>query len=401
MKKVLTLVFILILMSSCRSLTTKGRSVNAAEKYAKTGNYYEAVIEFTNALMNDPDYKPAIEGLNASYQDALNQQEDKASKIKTSGTLIEYANEVEKIVSLYRSVSRLRPETFALLNFKIEPNDIKEWTGETAKAYYDAAKNFSPKQTSFDYKTITKLYKKSYDYNPRYLDVFDRYKENKEFAMQKIVYFDIKKEYNYFNVGSLLNSKIYGLLNSDSGIIEFTRFINGDNLKLDKNTLLTKNFTPEELKDKNYFLDLDVNNISFNKPKVSTTYENKVWYEAKKLVNGVVKTEALLYLPKTIEPGVTYTEKKYVKISNYKEVSIKMNINYSLIDLKTKSVVKQGAVNDEFKDSHTSVVFMGGEPHPNEKPVLDRELLSDFNMIEKVSETISEKLKNELKVVLQ
>ena len=400
MKKILVLLAVLILMSSCRSLTTKGRSVNAAEKYAKTGNYYEAVIEFSNALMNDPDYKPAIEGLNSSYKDALVQQEEKASNTKKSGSLVEYANEVEKIVTLYRSVSRLRPETFALLNFRIEPEDVKQWTGETAKAYYDAAKNYIPRQTTFDYKVITKLYKKSYDYNPRYLDVFDRYKENKEFAMQKIVYFEIKKEYNYFNVGSLLNNKIYGLLNSDSGISEFTKFINGDSLKLDKNTLLTKNFTPEELKDKNYFLDLDVNNISFNKPRVSTTYKNKVWYEAKKLVNGIVKTEALLYVPKTPDPSVTYTEKKYTEITNYKEISIKMNINYSLVDLKTKAMVKQGAASDEFKDSHTSVMFIG-DVYPSEKPILDKELLSDFNMIEKVSETLSEKLKNELKTVLQ
>jgi len=400
MKKILFLLVVLILMSSCRSLTTKGRSVNAAEKYVKTGNYYEAVIEFTNALMNDPDYKPAIEGLNASYKEALVQQEDKAVKTKSAGTLVEYATEVEKMVTIYRNVSRLRPETFALLNFKIEPEDVKEWTGETAKAYYDAAKNYTPRQTTFDYKAITKLYKKSYDYNPRYLDVFDKYKENKEFAMQKIVYFDIKKEYNYFNVGSLLNSKIYGLLNNDSGVAEFTKFINGDSLKLDKNTLLTKNFTPEELKDKNYFLDLDVNNINFNKPRVSTTYKNKVWYEAKKLVNGIVKTEALLYVPKIPEPNTTYTEKKYTEITNYKEISIKMNINYSLVDLKTKTIVKQGAVSDEFKDSHTSVMFIG-DVYPNEKPILDRELLSDFNMIEKVSETIAEKLKNELKIVLQ
>jgi len=400
MKKVLTLVLILILMSSCRSLTTKGKSVNAAEKYAKTGNYYEAVIEFTNALMNDPDYKPAIEGLNSSYKDALVQQEEKASNTKKNGSLVEYANEVEKVVSLYRSVSRLRPETFALLNFKIELEDVREWTGETAKAYYDAAKNYMPRQSTFDYKVITKLYKKSYDYNPRYLDVFDKYKENKEFAMQKIVYFDIKKEYNYYNVGSLLNSKIFGLLNGDGAILEFTKFINGDNLKIDRNTLLTKVFTPEELKDKNYFLDLDVNNISFNKPRVSTTYKNKVWYEVKKLVNGIVKTEALLYVPKTPEPGATYTEKKYTEITNYKEISIKMNNNYSLIDLKTKVAVKQGSVSDEFKDTHTSVMFIG-DVYPNEKPILDRELLSDFNMIEKVAETLAEKLKNELKTVLQ
>jgi len=77
-----------------------------------------------------------------------------------------------------------------------------------------------------------------------------------------------------------------------------------------------------------------------------------------------------------------------------------MNINYSLVDLKTKAMVKQGAASDEFKDSHTSVMFIG-DVYPSEKPILDKELLSDFNMIEKVSETLSEKLKNELKTVLQ
>lgn len=400
MKKILTLVFILIVASSCRSLTTKGRSVNSAEKYVKSGNYYEAVTQFTNALMNDPDYKPAVEGLNATYEEAVVKQEEKIANLKINGSLVDYANEVEKIVLLYRNVSRLRPETFVLLNFKIDTNDIKHWTGETSKAYYEAGKNYTPRQTTFDYKIINKLYKKSYDYNPKYADVFEKYKESKELAMQKILYFDIKKEYNYLNVGNMLNNKIFSLLNSDNEINQFTQFLNGDSLKLDKKTILSKNFTEEELKEKNYLLDLDISNITFTRPKVTTAYKNKVWYEVKKTVNGIVKTEAILNMPKTLEIGATYTEKKYTEISNYKEISVKMSLNYSLVDLKTKANIKQSIINEEFKDFHTSIMFIG-EIYPDEKPILDRELSSDFNMFEKVSDKVSEKLKNELKPLLQ
>ena len=50
MKKFFTLIMILIFITSCRSLTTKGRSVNSAEKYVKSGNYYGAVFEFSNAF---------------------------------------------------------------------------------------------------------------------------------------------------------------------------------------------------------------------------------------------------------------------------------------------------------------------------------------------------------------
>ena len=221
MKKFFTLIMILIFITSCRSLTTKGRSVNSAEKYVKSGNYYGAVLEFSNALINDYDYKPAIEGLNEVYNEAIKRQENQILEVRQTGNLINYANETEKMVILYRNISRLRPETFALLHFKIEPEDIRTWTLETSKAYYEAAKNYTPRQTSFDYKTINKLYKKSYDYNPRYLDVFDRYKETKELAMQKVVYFDIKKEFNYLNVGNLLSNKLYNLLINDININEY------------------------------------------------------------------------------------------------------------------------------------------------------------------------------------
>jgi len=400
MKKILTLVIILILMSSCRSLTNKGRSVNSAEKNLKSGNYYEAVTDFTNALMNDPNYKPALEGLNSVYDEAIKNQEDKISNFRVNGTLIDYANESEKMVLLYKNVSRLRPETFALLNFKIETSDLKNWTNETSKAYYEAGKNYTPRQTTFDYKTITKLYKKSYDYNPRYADVFDRYKEAKELAMQKIVYFDIKKEYNYYNVGNLLNGKILELISNDSDINQFTSFINGDNLKLDKKTLLSKNFTDEELKEKNYILDLELTNISFSRPKAKINYKNKVWYEVKKTVNGIIKTEAILDMPKILEPSSTYEEKKYIEISNEKESITNMTLTYSLIDLKTKAIIKKGIINQEFKDSHSSIMFVG-EQYPSEKPILDRDLLSDFEMIEKVSEKVSKEFRNELKNILQ
>lgn len=400
MKKIFSLIMILIFITSCRSLTTKGRSVNSAEKYVKSGNYYEAVLEFSNALISDPKYKVAVKGLNEVYYEAIKRQENQISNIKQTGNLIDYANETEKMVLLYRNVSRLRPETFALLHFKIEPEDIRYWTLETSKAYYEAAKNYTPRQTSFDYKTINKLYKKSYDYNPRYLDVFDRYKETKELAMQKVVYFDIKKEFNYLNVGNLLSNKLYNLLINDININEYTRFVKGENLKLNKETLLSKNFSESELKETNYFLDIEISNINFTKPRVSTNYINKTWYEVKKNVNGVIKSDSIWTLPKTLDPLATYEEKKYTEIKNYKEAIVKMSINYSLIDLKTKSVVKQGMISDEFKDSHTSQIFLG-ESYPNEKPVLDRELLSDFDMIAKVSETLSEKVKNELQKILE
>lgn len=400
MKKFFTLIMILIFITSCRSLTTKGRSVNSAEKYVKSGNYYGAVLEFSNALINDYDYKPAIEGLNEVYNEAIKRQENQILEVRQTGNLINYANETEKMVILYRNISRLRPETFALLHFKIEPEDIRTWTLETSKAYYEAAKNYTPRQTSFDYKTINKLYKRSYDYNPRYLDVFDRYKETKELAMQKVVYFDIKKEFNYLNVGNLLSNKLYNLLINDININEYTRFVKGENLKLNKENLLSKNFSESELKDTNYFLDIEISNINFTKPKISTNYTNKTWYEVKKNVNGIIKSDSIWTLPKTLDPLATYEEKKYTEIKNYKEFTVKMSINYSLIDLKTKSVVKQGIISDEFKDSHTSQIFLG-ESYPNEKPVLDRELLSDFDMIAKVSETLSEKVKNELQKILE
>ena len=218
--------------------------------------------------------------------------------------------------------------------------------------------------------------------------------------MQKVVYFDIKKEFNYLNVGNLLSNKLYNLLINDININEYTRFVKGENLKLNKENLLSKNFSESELKDTNYFLDIEISNINFTKPKVSTNYTNKTWYEVKKNVNGIIKSDSIWTLPKTLDPLATYEEKKYTEIKNYKESTVKMSINYSLIDLKTKSVVKQGIISDEFKDSHTSQIFLG-ESYPNEKPVLDRELLSDFDMIAKVSETLSEKVKNELQKILE
>jgi len=218
--------------------------------------------------------------------------------------------------------------------------------------------------------------------------------------MQKVIYFDIKKEFNYLNVGNLLSNKFYNLLINDSNINEYTRFVKGENLKLTKETLLSKNFSENELKDTNYFLDVEISNINFTKPKISTNYTNKTWYEVKKNVNGIIKSDATWTLPKTLDPLATYEEKKYTEIKNYKEAIVKMTINYSLIDLKTKSVVKQGIISDEFKDSHTSQFFLG-ESYPNEKPLLDRELLSDFDMIAKVSETLSEKVKNELQKILE
>ena len=61
---------------------------------------------------------------------------------------------------------------------------------------------------------------------------------------------------------------------NDININEYTRFVKGENLKLNKENLLSKNFSESELKDTNYFLDIEISNINFTKPKVSTNYTN-------------------------------------------------------------------------------------------------------------------------------
>lgn len=392
------LILSLFIFSGCKSFSSKGRSVNTAQKYIKNGNYYEGVIAYTTALMTDPDYKPAIEGLNETFNEALLKQESLISVAKTSGTPTVYANEVEKMAILYKNVSRLRPESFDLLNFKLDFQDIKYWNNETAKAYYEAAKNYTPRQTTFDYKAIAKLYKKSYQYNPKYEDNFDKYRQSKDLAMQNIVYFELKHEYNYFNIGALLNNKIFTTLSSDSNISEFTVFKNGSTF--DKNSLLSKTFTEDELKNTNYFLDIQVSSINFSKPTPVTNYKNNTWYEVSKQTNGVIKKEAISFLPKTLDPQATYTEKKYTRISTSKEISVTMIISYSLIDLKSKNTIKSGLITDKAKDSHVSNLLIGDIPS-SETPVLDRSLVNDLDLLETLSGTISEKLKNELKPILE
>lgn len=400
MKKLSFILLSLMILVSCRSMTSKGRSVNTAEKQMKNGNYYEAILNLSNALIADPDYKPAIEGLNSIFTEAISNQEEKVSLMKTTSSLTDYATEVEKMSLIYKNLSRLRPESFNLLNFKLEIEDIKFWNNETSKAYYDAAINYSKPQTSFDYKAITKLYKKSYQYNPRYQDNFEKYKQNKELSMQKILYFDIKSEYNYFNIGSLLKNSIISELTKDSDIMEFTNFINGDSKNLKKSSILSKSFTENELKENNYFLDIEISSISFPRINPTTTYKSKTWYEVSKNISGIIKKDAILTLPKNLDPNATYTENKYTEIKTYKESSVKMILTYKLIDLKTKNLIKSGSINDEVKDSHTSTAFIGNV-YPNEYPVLDRALSSDSNLLEAISTKISEKLKNELKPVLE
>ena len=87
MKKLSFILLSLMILVSCRSMTSKGRSVNTAEKQIKNGNYYEAILNLSNALIADPDYKPAIEGLNSIFSEAINNQEEKVSLMKTTGSL--------------------------------------------------------------------------------------------------------------------------------------------------------------------------------------------------------------------------------------------------------------------------------------------------------------------------
>ena len=62
MKKFIFTIILSVFMISCASFSKKGKEVNYAKKNLESGNYYEAIINYSNALIIDYDYKPAIKG---------------------------------------------------------------------------------------------------------------------------------------------------------------------------------------------------------------------------------------------------------------------------------------------------------------------------------------------------
>jgi hypothetical protein len=121
-----------------------------------------------------------------------------------------------------------------------------------------------------------------------------------------------------------------------------------NNLLEVKNDIL-KPLEENELKENNYFLDIEVSSISFPRVNPTTTYKSKTWYEVSKNINGIIKKDAILTLPKNLDPNATYAENKYTEIKTYKESSVKMIIAYKLIDLSVDRQAYYLSYLDTFK----------------------------------------------------
>ncbi len=339
-KLILILTIVLLTFGGCRALTKRGRSVNKAEKLYESGDYYSSVEELSNTLIINPEYKPAIELINIAFPIGIAKEEKLVKELKVSEDYLAFAKSNERVLNLYKFISRFQPTTQQYLDFKIDYNDLKYWTKETSKAYYQAGESFvNPKELE-DFKLIAKLYKKSYTYNPKYKDNLEKYQRYKELAMQNLLLLPINYQYDYFDLGKVIDDNLFSKLMSNYEAMEFTNIIREE--KLEHNRILT----------------VKVANIEYSPPTIDRNIYTEYWYEVyRKTSNGGVKIEQLEYEPSG--EYLRYVKHSYTRIYNVKNTSAKMNIIYELSNSINGIIIKNGTVEKEIFDSTSWNTYWG------------------------------------------
>ncbi len=341
MKKiVLILSIFLLIFGGCRSLTKKGRSVNRAEKLYESGDYYGSVEELSNTLVVNPEYKPAIELINMAFPLGIKEEEKRVNELEISEDYLAFAESNERVLNLYKFVSRLPLATHQYLDFPIDYKKLKYWTGETSKAYYQAGESFvSPKELE-DFKLIAKLYKKSYIYNPKYKDNLEKYKSNKELAMQNLFVPPVIYQYDYFDLGKVIDDNFISRLTSNSEVVEFTNILREENLEHNRKLLIK------------------VANIEYSPPSIDRTVYTEYWYEVyRKTDEGGVRIENLEYKPSG--EYLRMVEHRYYRSYNTKSTSAKINIIYELSDPESGRLIKNGNIEKEIFDSTSWNTYWG------------------------------------------
>ncbi len=339
-KLILILTIVLLTFGGCRALTKRGRSVNKAEKLYESGDYYSSVEELSNILITNPEYKPAIELINIAFPIGIAKEEKLVKELKVSENYLAFAKINERVLNLYKFISRFQPTTQQYLDFKIDYNNLKYWTKETSKAYYQAGESFvNPKELE-DFKLIAKLYKKSYTYNPKYKDNLEKYQRYKELAMQNLLLLPINYQYDYFDLGKVIYDNLFSKLMSNYEAMEFTNIIREE--KLEHNRILT----------------VKVANIEYSPPTIDRNIYTEYWYEVyRKTSNGGVKIEQLEYEPSG--EYLRYVKHSYTRIYNVKNTSAKMNIIYELSNSINERIIKTGTIEKEIFDSTSWNTYWG------------------------------------------
>lgn len=241
MKKIIILACLCIFaLSGCRFLTTRGRSVNRAEKLIEQGDFYQGSLVLSDVLIKNSLYEPALELFPTTFQNAMAQNLEKAEEYSKKNVHKEYAYSCERVLELYKALSRLPQESLDYMNMEKDFKSIREWSEKSAEAFYISAEKSYPHAETLDqYKEKASLYKKSFLILPSYKDSKENYDKYRELAMKKIVYYRQNYLYGYMDISGNITDKMVNTMESKSDFIEYAQIKDGitKGIQNDKKTL--------------------------------------------------------------------------------------------------------------------------------------------------------------------
>lgn len=394
MKKLNLLLIIICIFtfSSCRSLTSKGRSVNKAEKLIEQGDYYNSVNILVEVLQKNPDYVDALDTLREVYPMALDKKKILVQSLENSNNHIKLAEEKEKVLSLYNSLRLLKNEVLAYIGQSINYEEIQYWTVTSSESYYEAGIERSKISNNLkSYEEVALLFKKSYEILPTFEDSLEKYKEYKQLAMRRIIYFIPNYIFADNNLGEIIEKEFRINIDRSSNFNEFL------SLNPSKNIYNTGDF--EKIKDDyNIYINIKIMDFNYNPPVKTERRYTDYYYEKSYTENNIKYNEIVNSRPQKVEEGVTYKRYSYTKVKNEEHTSISMSLKYEIYDIENSILLREAFINKEVSDFDTWYTYYG---HPIKHNDFNMGLKSKERLVEELCKNISENLSSEiLKIIL-
>lgn len=376
MKKIIILACLcLFALSGCRFLTARGRSVNRAEKLIEQGDFYQGSLVLSDVLIKNSLYEPALELFPTTFQNALTQNLEEAEEYSQKNVHKEYAYTCERILELYKALSRIPQESLNNMNMEKDFESLREWTKKTAEAFYTSAEKSYPNAETLDqYKEKAVLYKKSFLTLPSYKDSKENYDKYRELAMRKIVYYKQNYLYGYMDISESITDKMVNTMESKGDFIEYAQIKDGisTGLQMDNKSLAA---------DFNRLIEVEVVNFDYDYPSSSERRYTEYYYEKITTKNNITTSEIMDYRPSASEEGVSYIKHKYTKIKNVETTRAFVTIKYSIYDLTTDKLIREGRINKEVIDSETWYTYHG---HPTKIDDFDFGVKDKFILIDEL-----------------
>jgi hypothetical protein len=241
-QKLILILLPILLFLNCAYFTSHGRAYKQADKAYQLGDYDSAVESCIASLQAKRDYDKSLTLMNEIFPIAVKSHIRAIDRLPSSGNdfyndkIVQHFTDLIHLVEIVENLNHPKTEVwFFKANVQDYSDALNEAKLNASEAHYKVGKTYLSSEKVEDFRKAAYEFKLALSFNTPYKDAHELYADARKLGTLQIAVltFENKSGKNKFGaVGETLSNKLISHLMNDSQLMEFTNFVNRDQIDL-------------------------------------------------------------------------------------------------------------------------------------------------------------------------